>query len=192
MALLHAESPGNSANLTAELEHLPDVYRFLQDLDPNENDVLIAGDFNRSPSSSNGSPTSAWQPFLELPQMDCVIPDEVATSLSSKPTGFANHYDDICLTLDQTREFSGNRGAFDFVAAMFEGKNDPAKRFVSDHLPVWADFRTDQPDDDGVARPATGAPIGCCKICRTSKPCGDTCIPRELNCSRPVGCACSP
>jgi deoxyribonuclease-1-like protein len=196
MLLLHAESPGNTSNLTTELEHLPDVFQFVQDLDPNENDVLMAGDFNRSPSTNSGGTTPAWQAFLAVPQMDCVIPDDALTSLSSKPTGFANHYDEICLVRNATREFSGTGGAFDFVAAMFEGRNTPAKKFVSDHLPVWAEFRTDQPDDDGGASPAPsgGAPVdpsACCKICRTSKPCGDACIPRDLHCSRPPGCACS-
>jgi deoxyribonuclease-1-like protein len=154
MMLLHAEAPGNTSSLTTELEHLPDVYQFVQDLDPNENDVLIAGDFNRSPSTKSGGATLAWRPFLAVPQMDCVIPDEALTSLSSNPTGFANHHDEICLVRDATREFSGTGGAFDFVAALFEGRNTPAKRFVSDHLPVWAEFRTDQPDDDGNAAPA--------------------------------------
>jgi deoxyribonuclease-1-like protein len=197
MLLLHAESPGNTSSLTSELEHLPNVFQFVQDLDPNENDVLIAGDFNRSPSTKSGGATPAWRPFLAVPQMDCVIPDEALTSLSSNPTGFANHYDEICLVRDATREFSGAGGAFDFVAAMFEGRNTPAKKFVSDHLPVWAEFRTDQPDDDGAATPAPSGtppadPSACCKICRTSKPCGDACIPRDLHCSRPPGCACSP
>ncbi len=31
----------------------------------------------------------------------------------------------------------------------------------------------------------------CCKICATSKPCGDSCISKSFNCSKPQGCACS-
>jgi hypothetical protein len=157
MTLLHAESPGNSANLTRELEHLPDVFDYVQTLDPNENDVLLAGDFNRPPSTASGRPTPAWRAFLSFPQVDCVIPDSALTSLSSNPTGFANHYDDICLVRDATREFTGASGSFDFVTAMFDGQNAPAKKLVSDHLPVWAEFRTDEPDDDGVS---VSAPSG--------------------------------
>jgi endonuclease/exonuclease/phosphatase family metal-dependent hydrolase len=193
MILLHAESPGNSANLTRELQHLPDVFAHVQDLDPTENDVILAGDFNRSPTTDAGNPASAWTGFLSMPNMDCVIPDAQLTSLSTKPRGFANHYDEICLARDATREFTGTQGAFDFVAALFEGENKPAMKFVSDHLPVWVEFRTDLPDDDGGAAPGTPQPADpaeCCKICRTSKPCGDACIPRDLNCSRPAGCAC--
>jgi len=30
----------------------------------------------------------------------------------------------------------------------------------------------------------------CCKICRKSQPCGNSCISRRYTCRRPVGCAC--
>lgn len=32
---------------------------------------------------------------------------------------------------------------------------------------------------------------GCCKVCRTGKPCGDTCIERSKQCTKGPGCACS-
>jgi len=31
----------------------------------------------------------------------------------------------------------------------------------------------------------------CCKICRKGKACGNSCISRSKNCTRPVGCACN-
>lgn len=31
---------------------------------------------------------------------------------------------------------------------------------------------------------------GCCKVCRKGKACGDSCISRSYNCTRPRGCAC--
>jgi BACON domain-containing protein len=34
-------------------------------------------------------------------------------------------------------------------------------------------------------------PSGCCKVCTTGKPCGDTCIARDLICHVGPGCACS-
>ncbi len=40
----------------------------------------------------------------------------------------------------------------------------------------------------------TGSESGgslCCKICRNGKPCGDTCIPFDRQCTAPIGCACS-
>jgi len=34
------------------------------------------------------------------------------------------------------------------------------------------------------------APIACCKVCKKSKACGDSCIKKTYNCSKPKGCAC--
>jgi hypothetical protein len=31
---------------------------------------------------------------------------------------------------------------------------------------------------------------GCCRVCRTGKACGDSCIERSLTCSQGPGCAC--
>jgi len=37
---------------------------------------------------------------------------------------------------------------------------------------------------------ATGS-SGCCKVCRTGKACGDTCIQASDTCHQPTGCACN-
>ena len=37
--------------------------------------------------------------------------------------------------------------------------------------------------------PAT-APAGCCKHCKSGCPCGDSCISCDVECRKPVGCAC--
>jgi hypothetical protein len=52
----------------------------------------------------------------------------------------------------------------------------------------------DQTDIGGVARHAvTHPPQGaCCKICRTSQPCGDSSISRAFTCHKAPGCACPP
>ena len=34
------------------------------------------------------------------------------------------------------------------------------------------------------------APIACCKICNKGKACGNSCIKKTYNCSKPKGCAC--
>jgi len=31
----------------------------------------------------------------------------------------------------------------------------------------------------------------CCKVCRTGKACGDSCIARSKTCTKPRGCACN-
>ena len=34
------------------------------------------------------------------------------------------------------------------------------------------------------------APIACCKVCKKGKACGNSCIKKTHNCSKPKGCAC--
>jgi len=34
------------------------------------------------------------------------------------------------------------------------------------------------------------APIACCKVCKKGKACGDSCIKKTYNCTKPKGCAC--
>lgn len=34
-------------------------------------------------------------------------------------------------------------------------------------------------------------PSTCCKMCLKGKPCGDSCIARDRQCSKPAGCACA-
>lgn len=36
------------------------------------------------------------------------------------------------------------------------------------------------------------SPTGtCCRVCRTGKPCGDSCIAADKTCNTPGGCACA-
>jgi hypothetical protein len=32
---------------------------------------------------------------------------------------------------------------------------------------------------------------GCCRVCRTGQPCGDSCIAKNKTCRTPGGCACA-
>lgn len=41
-----------------------------------------------------------------------------------------------------------------------------------------------------ACKDSSGPGGGCCKICRTGKPCGDTCISRTETCHVGAGCAC--
>ena len=47
-------------------------------------------------------------------------------------------------------------------------------------------------EEAGRASPApAAAPPMCCRTCKTSKACGDGCIPKDRPCSKPPGCACN-
>lgn len=37
----------------------------------------------------------------------------------------------------------------------------------------------------------TGPGASCCKVCKTGKACGDTCIARDKTCRTSGGCACN-
>ena len=46
------------------------------------------------------------------------------------------------------KEATGRGDAYDFVRGLGYTSSLDAKRDISDHLPVWAEFRIDGPDDD--------------------------------------------
>jgi hypothetical protein len=52
--------------------------------------------------------------------------------------------------------------------------------------------QTPQAPSSATARPDAAEPAraGCCKVCKSGKPCGDGCIARDKACHRPAGCAC--
>lgn len=47
------------------------------------------------------------------------------------------------------------------------------------------------PSSDAVRPPPTPRRRSCCRICRTGKACGNSCISRSYTCRRPPGCACN-
>lgn len=56
--------------------------------------------------------------------------------------------------------------------------------------PLWTPLWTPLPDTLDSS-PADGQLAqSCCRVCRTGKACGDSCINRSRSCHRPPGCAC--
>jgi hypothetical protein len=51
-------------------------------------------------------------------------------------------------------------------------------------IAALAASQTSCDDDQGCA-------LTCCKHCKNSQPCGDSCIPYGQSCSKSGGCACS-
>lgn len=49
--------------------------------------------------------------------------------------------------------------------------------------------RTEEPAPSPPTSPSP--PRTCCRVCRTGKPCGDSCIASNKTCRTPGGCACS-
>lgn len=107
-----------------------------------ERDVVLAGDFNYPEGSSR------MEPITTLPGVVNLIPPGTLTTLRGTGQGFRSSYDHIFVHQTHTQEATDNGGAYDFVAGLGYTDTQAAKRDLSDHLPVWAEFRIDGPDDD--------------------------------------------
>ena len=59
-------------------------------------------------------------------------------------------------------------------------------------LVAESDTTTAEPSDTTVT-PTPRAPVrrACCRVCRTGKACGNSCINRNYTCRQPRGCACN-
>ena len=76
-----------------------------------------------------------------------LVPIGTKTTLKGTGEGFSSWYDHIYVNAVATRERTEKGGASDVVAGL-NISTAMARREVSDHLPVWAEFRTDGTDDD--------------------------------------------
>tara|TARA_R110002020_G_scaffold221868_1_gene430057 strand:- start:979 stop:1560 length:582 start_codon:yes stop_codon:yes gene_type:complete len=66
-----------------------------------------------------------------------------------------------------------------------EDKARAAKRgmWAGEFVPPW-DWRR------GERLDSPEASVACCRVCKKGKACGDSCIKKTYNCSKPKGCAC--
>jgi endonuclease/exonuclease/phosphatase family metal-dependent hydrolase len=119
----------------AENVLLDDVYRTVQDADPNEQDVILLGDFNLQPEDSGMSEVEAL--------LDPVYTGAVRTTISD-----ASLYDNFWWDPKFVSEWSGDSGVEHFDEAVFGNDDDAASLALSDHRPIWVTFLTDR-DDDG-------------------------------------------
>ncbi len=122
----------------AENVLLDDVYRTVQDADPNEQDVILLGDFNLPPEDQGTDEVD----FL----LDPVF-SNVKTTISD-----ASLYDNFWW--DSITEWTGESGIDRFDEAVFGDDDGAASLAVSDHRPIWVTFRTDV-DDDGTNAPTS-------------------------------------
>ncbi len=107
-----------------------------------ERDVILAGDFNY-PSDS-----PKMGQVRNLPDSVNLIPAGTKTTLKESGEGFSSGYDHLYVNTQATREGTGKGSAYDFVAGLGYTDTQQARSEISDHLPVWAEFRIDGPDDD--------------------------------------------
>lgn len=121
-----------------EIKRLATVYRTIQDGNPNENDVILVGDFNRDPNDD-----LSWGPLKAISSMTQLF------SLPDKSMVWDTHlYDNILFQSCYTTEYSLDKGINRFDETDFSNNDDLASKTVSDHRPVWALFRVNGTDDD--------------------------------------------
>ncbi len=123
----------------AEAGYLDEVYAWAQEADPDEQDVILLGDFNL-PAEDPG--------FDELRLI--LLP---LFSGQDQTTIADNALDNIWIEVRHTIEWNGEVGIDRFDETIFGGDDQAASLAVSDHRPIWAMFSVDGPDDDGFGEP---------------------------------------
>jgi endonuclease/exonuclease/phosphatase family metal-dependent hydrolase len=137
------DDEGNRANEVRMLaEHVNWMRGFLP-----EEDIIVAGDFNYA------GLTPPMKDMAEEADLIGIDPNE-KTTFKKNYSGYASPYDHIFVpsATAASEWVSGSAGVLDATTVIY-GSNSKAnmkksKRELSDHLPVWAEFRTDLPDDD--------------------------------------------
>ena len=127
---------------TAECKRLVDVWEYVQDLDPAENDLILMGDFNRT------KPThSAFNDLEDLGLTAVLSEPGTRTTFGLTPSG-GNWYDHMWLDpVFSSAEWTGQSGA-GTPSNDSSGAGCPQElKGVSDHCPVWAVFKTTSDDD---------------------------------------------
>jgi deoxyribonuclease-1-like protein len=133
----------------AEAALMTDVYRTVQDADPDEQDVILLGDFNLSPEDAAWGDLTTLAPPLITGNRYTTI-RESAESL----------YDNFWFDRGLVQEYTGSNGVEAFDVEVFANDDNAASLAVSDHRPIWAVFDMDGLDDDGITQEEAVSPVG--------------------------------
>lgn len=120
-----------------ELVALARVYKEVQDEEPNEQDIIILGDFNFPPTDAGWDGLKSFRAMIHLisPPSKTTVTD---TSL----------FDNFWFQAEYVKEYAGGSGINMFDEEVFGNNDNEAKLAVSDHRPIWAVFNTNLGDDD--------------------------------------------
>ena len=146
--LVHIYWGNGAQDPIAEVRALDGVWRYVQELDSTENDILLMGDFNvHTPSAS---------PFSDLLGLgvDPLLGGAgILTTYSTKTSAVgASWYDNVWADYTYTgHEFTGIWGVDYLHRRFFLDAAWPhleVRKGISDHCPVWVQFYTSKGDDD--------------------------------------------
>ena len=121
-----------------EVKALADVYRYVQEANGTEEDVLLVGDFNRNPNDAE-----SYSRIMAIPSMTRLF--ELPQKSHIRDSSL---YDNIYFQTDAVAEYLGRCGIDKFDETDFGNDDKAANLAVSDHRPVWAVFSITR-DDDG-------------------------------------------
>lgn len=122
----------------AEVKALADVYRYVQDANGAEDDVLLLGDFNRNPTD-----VESYRPIMAIPSMTRLFDFPQKSHIRD-----TSLYDNIFFQKEHLTEYLNRFGIDRFDETDFGNDDKAANLAVSDHRPVWAVFNIES-DDDG-------------------------------------------
>ena len=118
-----------------ELPALGNVFRAVRDDGRGEDDLLVGGDF----TADDRRLMSA----TSIPYLGCCIVGRPTTTRRSQQT------DNILFDQRSASEFANHAGVFDLQQEL--GLNLAEALEIADHLPVWADFYTNEGGPDALA-----------------------------------------
>ncbi|WP_462427680.1 endonuclease/exonuclease/phosphatase family protein [Fusobacterium varium] len=134
--LVHSVFGKNESARRAEAFKMNEVYDYFQNMDSEENDIIIAGDFNLSGFDES------FEKLLSHPdKITYALSPVIKTTLGKK--NFANSYDNMFLSTIYTKEFTGKSGALDFTQGQYRLMKDK----ISDHLPIFIVVEISEDDD---------------------------------------------
>ena len=108
-----------------EVDALADVFRVMQQARADEDDVILLGDLNASEKQLGR--------LGKIPGMRWTVTGVTTNTRKNKA------YDNILFQGQATQEYTGRWGVYDLERNL--GLNRDQALQVSDHLPVWAEFR---------------------------------------------------
>jgi endonuclease/exonuclease/phosphatase family metal-dependent hydrolase len=123
---VHITWGGRVGPRKAEIRSMRDVWDRTQAATPNDDDLILVGDFNRNIGDDS------FERILAVSRMIRANEETGPTHISSSST-----YDQIFLSTDETTEWTGEYSTGLFDEALFGNDDAAAKLAVSDHRPVW-------------------------------------------------------
>ena len=114
-----------------------EVYDYFQELEKEEQDILIAGDFNLVGNDEG------FDQLINGHKDDIVYGIDPRLKTTVGTNKLVNSYDNIFISKKYTKEFEGKSGVYNFINKDFL----ESRKWISDHLPVFIIVNTTEDDD---------------------------------------------